>query len=458
MDNPLILSSPSGHLVFGLTWMPLIGRKTQRLALRIARQHRATHMVLAGDAFAAVGLARMPAGRAPRKSRIRSAAQNIASLFPAGTVAVLLELGKAGHWLVAVHDGAVVARTDTVFSNAEEAEVMLAQLRLSYPRIAVMGSLYESPAPTLDDLHAVDAAASRLMPLARWRVRLPLPVQAFVFVLLMVLLLPRLWHAGGASRPSPEKALVIDPARAWSDAIEQSVQGHLVHGVQGTRELLDVMHSMPVRLAGWVLAQAECAAAGLQWKCRARYERRNSFSNNNLLLLAAPANWRFEFDSMELAHANWTVAIAGAPLRRQRPSTTLHNDRHLFSAFQAMRSAFMRMQFGKSAPLPVAAPKATDGSPIPRPAALHIFASRTVSLGGPLRSASLLLPYTGFIGWRKIQLLVHDNAAPAAKSSRLAASFEGVLYEIHHGAQHETKLADHLKLDADLDIDPENIP
>jgi hypothetical protein len=41
-----------------------------------------------------------------------------------------------------------------------------------------------------------------------------------------------------------------------------------------------------------------------------------------------------------------------------------------------------------------------------------------------------LLPYTGFISWKKLALSVHDMRTVDLKSSRLTLSLYGDLYEI----------------------------
>src|SRR3546814_20214746 len=66
----LILPSSGGALVFGMDWLPLIGRRTERTAYRAARQYKATHLVLDGPQAAAVGLAIVPSAHGDRRSGV----------------------------------------------------------------------------------------------------------------------------------------------------------------------------------------------------------------------------------------------------------------------------------------------------------------------------------------------------------------------------------------------------
>ena len=134
MAESLILTLPGAALVFGMDWFPLVGTRPLKQGRRIARRHRATHMVCAGDAAAAVGIMALPRARVAGAKPLFSAGQNLARLFPSGTFMMLLELNQDGYWLVAVHGGAVVARTDSVYRTPDEAALMLERARADQVR------------------------------------------------------------------------------------------------------------------------------------------------------------------------------------------------------------------------------------------------------------------------------------------------------------------------------------
>src|SRR5690606_18804101 len=125
MHDILIRPVLTYHLVFGLEWLPLISGRASRAAKRIARQRKATHLVLDGPSPASFGYGLLRASAALRRCTLHSAAQNMARLYPTGSVACVLHLGSAGYWLVAVHEGAVMSRTDVVCRSIEQAHLVL---------------------------------------------------------------------------------------------------------------------------------------------------------------------------------------------------------------------------------------------------------------------------------------------------------------------------------------------
>src|SRR5690606_17181682 len=101
MHEILVRPVLSVHLAFGLEWLPLIRGRAANVARRIARQHRATHVVLDGDAPASFGYGVSRAALRHRRRAMHSAAQNMARLYPSGSVAAIVPLPPEGHWLVA---------------------------------------------------------------------------------------------------------------------------------------------------------------------------------------------------------------------------------------------------------------------------------------------------------------------------------------------------------------------
>ncbi|WP_353146728.1 hypothetical protein [Pollutimonas bauzanensis] len=430
MELPLLLPLSSATLVFGLEWLPLLGGKAERTGLRLARQHKATQMVLAGETAGSVGITAVKTSRSQRKASLYSAAQNLAHLFPTGTVALVLELEQVGYWLVAVHEGAVVARTDRLYRCVEDTEPVLDELRQAYPQFLLLGSHGAPDQPALAAIEAACSTQSRLRVLSRWAPVLPWPVQGFVLVLVLVLLIPKLGTVLASKRQARVPVANVNPVQAWKRAVEQAAHGRVVHGARGTRALLDELYELPIHINGWVLLQTECAAQLSQWRCQARYERRDMQASNSQFLAGSPKHWTVEFISMEQAQPVWDIPGHGAGLLAQQLKTSLQNERDLFSALQAIKPAFSQMQVGKPAPLHVAAPQDDSGQPLPRPPGLAHHLSRPIQLGGPLRSASLLLPYTASMQWNKAVLSLRNIDNPGLKSSSLNLSLQGVLYEI----------------------------
>lgn len=426
----LVLVLPSSTLVFGMEWLPLLDARAQRQGLRLARQHKATHMVLAGDSAGSVGVAALKSAGLRRKSHLYSAAQNVAQLFPVGAVALLLKLEQVGYWLVAVHEGAVVARTDRIYPQCTDAQPVLAELRQAYPHLLVLGEPQAPELPSLAQIEAASSTQGRLQVLNRWASMLPWPVQGFVLALVLVLLVPRLAPLLRAAPKAPAPVAATDLRQAWRLAAEKALQDRIVHGVQGTRVLLDTLYELPVHVEGWVLLQAECAAQRGDWRCQANYERRSAQASNLGFLAVAPGHWTVDFASMDRAQPAWTISAHGAPLLVARLRTSAHHERDLFSALQDIKPAFSQMQIGKPTPLPVPAPTDEQGRPLPWPSGMHRYLSRPVQLSGPLRSGGLLLPHTASMYWHKVMLAVRKVDQPGLKNSGLSLSLQGVLYEI----------------------------
>jgi hypothetical protein len=428
MTEPLILSFPSAALAFGLDWFPLIGARADRSGLRIARRYRSTHCVIAGDEAGSIGLLALKT-TPPQKKTLYSAAQNVASLFMTGTVVLVIELGAAGHWLVAVHEGAVVARTDRFYPSREAAHDALTELRLAHPKLLLLGSPGAPALPTMAAIEAACSTSTQLRRIPGWRPFLPLPVQCFVLVLALVLLLPAAWRT---MRPASTIASVAeqkDAAQIWRDAIARSAQGRYVHGTRGSRMLLEAFYALPVNIQGWRLRQAECVPQAHQWHCQARYERRAPDASNESFLKNILPEWNVEFASLDHASAIWRAASGALPLVHQRLADSKANERYFFSTLQKLRGGFSDVQVGKTSPLPISVPLDDQGRAVARPSQLPAYASRSVHVSGPLRSAGLLLPHMSFIAWSKAVLTLRDVKAPGVRDSGLILTLQGVLYE-----------------------------
>src|SRR5690606_11426581 len=96
-----------------------------------------------------------------------SAAQNMARLYPTGSVACIQCLGSDAYWLVAVHEGAVMSRTDVVCGSMEQAQRVLEELRRSHPRLVLLGA--DSRAPTLETIASVSDPGTSLRETGRRR-------------------------------------------------------------------------------------------------------------------------------------------------------------------------------------------------------------------------------------------------------------------------------------------------
>lgn len=433
MRDILIRSVLSVDLAFGLQWLPLISGRASTAARRIARRHNATHMVLDGDVPASFGYGLLRARAAGRPRAVHSAAQSMARLHPSGSVAAMVPIEPEGHWLVAVHEGAVIARTDVVYRLAEQAEQAMHELRRAYPRLTMLHP--EGGGPTLEALAAVCDAGTALKSTGhrrrRWLLGLLVPVAA-------VLAWAALKNPADSAVARAGSFSLDDHALRlrWSKAIALAEQGIALHGVAATHAVLHHLYQVPATIAGWALLRVHCSASSGAWRCNADYDRKLHGADNQGLLAAAPPGWQLEFTSMDRAGASWSFHTEVTPMGRGRIDTAADIRRHVQSAWQGIRPAFSRMELGAARPFEAPPPLDEAGRPLPRPAGLHGYAKRAVLFEGPLRSISLLLPHTRSIAWRSITLVLGDAHHPTLASSRLRATFQGDLYELYEADSH----------------------
>src|SRR5690606_23920620 len=155
--------------------------------------------------------------------------------------------------------------------------------------LVILGAPHAPALPTLEDIEAASSPRSCLALVSRWRPMLPWPVQCFALALVVVLLVPRVWPLLQNGHDSASGVPPGDAMLAWQGAIAKSAGHRIVHGVQGTRSLLEIFHGLPVSIGGWGLLQAECAASPDRWRCRAEYRRKHGAANSISLLTRAPA-------------------------------------------------------------------------------------------------------------------------------------------------------------------------
>lgn len=409
-------------LVFGMEWFPLLGEHSHRQASGLARRRRVNHWVMAAGAAASVGLLN---GRvkAQESERLCSAAAVFAALHPQGTVAAIIPLQGDRLWLVAVHEGAVMTRTDLLHEDSVSVRDILSLLQEAHPGLSVHDERF-APSELLNRLFFAAQEYGELSRSRRWPLR---------FLLLAVALVVGLiWSAASLLTHDDNEGQggeAIDTVRAWQDAMANVAQRHTVHGVAGLHSVLESLRAMPVYLSGWMLVQAECQPRAKQWHCRARY-RRDEAGDNQSLVDAALGGWQLSFDPMEDAQAVWAVDMPTLPLAMVRLRSSRQNDAGLVSILQNMLSAFTEFQLKNAEPLPVPAPLDAQQRPIPRPRDVSGYQRRSIRLQAPLRSLSLLEPEAAHMSWERVVLQVGVVDQPTLRVSGLLVSLSGVLYEL----------------------------
>lgn len=423
MGTAAILQRDGITLAFGMEWFPVLGQQPQSQAVSLARRRRAAHCVLAAGAAASAGLLRERPAGIRRGQRLCSAAAVFARLHPAGTVAAIMSFPGNRQWLIGVHEGAVMTRTDQLHDDTSGVQETIRALREAHPGLVV----HEEDGASSRLLDVLFQAAQQQGQLQRVRARPGLPLLGSA-----VLLSAGLWWLSGhsllASPGARDEPPVVDPDQAWRKALAAAAQSHHVHGVAGLHAVVNTLHTVPVYLSGWLLKQVECRPRGARWQCQASF-RRDEAGDNQSLIDAARPDWRLTFDPMEGAMAAWSVAMPALPLSEVSLRTPRQNEVRLVSALQSILPAFQELRLESAQPLPVRVPLDAQQRPIARPPGLVGYQRRAIHLQAPLRSLSLLLPDTLHMSWERVVLQFATLDQPTLRSSSLRVSLSGVLYE-----------------------------
>lgn len=414
MSDTFVLDTDRAKLVFGLAWHALLDAPPAKAGRRIALQRRATHMSVAGSAPASVGLAFL-GGTLGRAKELHSAAQVVARMFPEGTYTLALELNSGLFWLVGVHEGAVIARTDTLHSDLAQVRSLMAELAQAYPQLIELGSAGAPLAPTLSDIKSAICSEALLV-----KVRSVRAIWAGFLLVASLLVASFCWpYRNGPAVDSDIHASDVHLPVALNSAVGTTTAPALtLHGKAGLLGLLNNFYKLPVRIENWLLERAECLDAAQMWQCEAHFKRAADDASNAAFLRAAPSSWRIDFPSLDTAYVQWTEQASSASLHGSVLVGKDDNNRLLFSRLQAISKAFQRIDIGVSRPLE---------EQLPNDAAHYL--TRSLHIEGPLRSFSLLPPYAEGMGWSKAVLWHRPTYQLDAQNSQLVFSLSGALYE-----------------------------
>jgi hypothetical protein len=440
-SGPVVIDDPQTAcaLVFGLRWSPLVGSRIASLARKRAVQARASHYVYGGSRGAAVGCTRLH--KVPRTRSYHSAAQAFARQHPEGSVAVLLQLREDAFWLAGAHDGAVMVRTDRLFTTEGAGREALENLRQTVPALVVHDTFDSVDADaSLVDPHSLwmsieplaqrADAASRLLGTGGVWTRLPMAARFCIAVVIGLVALRagsvywRTFHSTRSAAPA-----AISPALAWERALARFRQTHPLHRSNEPQRVMSTFRKLPLDIDGWSLTGASCRAGIERWACGARYARRGRTATNSALLQAIPDGWKVEFLLLDDATVAWSpvsisTAMAFTELDRAADTATRFG-----SFLQRIRPAFRRITVGTGRRETLQAPRDARGTILATPTGMPTISSRRVTLVGPLRSYGLFASPPGAFAWTQIDLQVRRAEPATLTASALSAELTGVLYE-----------------------------
>ncbi len=359
-------AQPKGQWVHGMSWSAVVGSHAQAVARLRARQMRASHYLLGGERAMAAGCARIRG-----RGVCYSAAQQVAAHCAPDAFAAVVSLDDR-HWLVAVQDGAVLAGGDQVFTQEDQALAALQRLGMEPSR---------RPDRARQALDGAPLQATRLRPLP--------PRPAFMLAMLLLPLAGvALWAGWGRAAPARDSE-ALAPALAPPSPLCLG-------------QVLDSVHRLPMRLAGWRLAEAQCLPRQDDWQCRARYQPESLQALSADFHSQLASRWELEFPGLDEAVLRWRAA--GICQADPRPA-----DSRWMRALQPWRAVFTEVWMG---------PWSATAEGRLRP----------LRLNGPLRSYALpawdILPAR----WRHLRLQVDPAQGSDARHSPLMLFLEGDIH------------------------------
>jgi len=420
-------STPLAELVFGVDWFALIGEDARSQGRRLARRYRASHLVVSQINASCAGLAALPRGQSDARPWC-AAALLLACRYPDVTVGLVCELEADGWWMAAVHEGAVITRSDKVFASRDAAQQALDALTAFYPGLTRL-----DPQTAREFIGWLDDATVTACTLQRIRTGSG-PRRQAAWLALMAMAGMGGVFAYVADRRPPSRlpdplAASVTAEQAWIQAQRQALQRHWLHGSEGTAGVVQSLYRLPVHPAGWRLNSAQCVAQRTAWRCHADYSRQHLQASNQHFLRAMPSSWHISFTPLEQARAAWSIQARGRALDQSTLNQAPVNEFRLFSHLQKIRPALPRVDISAPVPLAVSAPLDEAGQPLERPADLPRYRLRNVEFHAPLRSASVLIPHAEHMGWQHIALTVAEQSRPSLVHSMFMARLKGVLYE-----------------------------
>lgn len=448
--GPPILPASNGSrefgVAFGLVWHTILGADLRGQALRRARAERATHWVHAGGRVESVGTLRLPrrAGSGWARRELHAAAQLFASAAGPGAHAGVWQLDTGVCWVALARDGRVLGGGDQLLDAGQVGAVLEGAAERFGQALALHGMAAQwslsgesvAATPVAPDLAALAAHAGPDSLLQTRRLSgggRAVACGAALAAALAALVWwpPAFWSTmRPAPEPAPDSRDTLYIQEPWHLAFERFVDGLRLAGAPALQALWDEVLELPVLPAGWVLERVDCRWAGHAWRCGARFRRLRPDALAEDLQAGVPSAWRLAWPGLDAAQASREVP---APASRLVPGALVRQRAGFFEdadVVQAWRAAFARLEVGDPVAVEPPAPRAVDGTLLPRPADLPRLVARDVRLRGPLRSIALLdtLP-AGRGGWQSLVITIDPAAQPALAESALMADIQGVIYE-----------------------------
>jgi hypothetical protein len=422
-------------LVFGMEWSPIIGARPERESAERAKAAKATHMVFAGANATVVGLARLPSEKHKKgldARKLYSAGVLFAESHPQGVHAATVTVEDGTYWVIASHDGTVVAGTDLLCEERDEAEAIIADLHERYTglRIADPSRLALDPSKKPPSAR-LQPIKSSLESIPRW-----VKITAVVFGLFVLVDQGTArWKKYKLEKDEAENTeQYVDATVEWSKALDSWQKGIRPDGEAGLVFLFNAVGDTPMSIGGWRLFEIDCLPSEKGWQCKAIYKR-SILGTNISLLMGKPPKAQVGWITPDMAETNWTETYSRPQLDRLKIESvediSIRYVSNLQKVFPAFKQVKISPRTSAAVPAPVVQNARGENRAIPNPPGnskvAHIPGVQAVTFEGPLRSLAVL-PLTPNTVLKSIHVKVADQTDPTLTNSMLQVDLKGDMY------------------------------
>lgn len=429
------LSADSALVFGGVEWWSLIGDQLAKQSYKTAKKHRATHFVSAGKHSGAVGTIRLVDElKSGRKRKLYSAGAAFALANTNGAVFSRTQIEDGELWyVVAAHDGVVIAGTDVICTEAE-AEELASDFNHRYK----LGVEVEAD---FDDSYLNERA--ELTPVKNAWQKIPVQVKVMALVGAALVIGNFAWtHWKSYERQKAREIFIAqsyDAHAEWDQALNQWATSTVVDGLSGLSALLDTVQDIPPVVGHWRIIEAGCSATTSGWSCSARYNR-TVLATNASFRAAAPKGWTTTWDGLNNAVGTWAVESKRNSIERSKLSSAAEFAVSYISKVQVTLPSFRKVDIQPPAEVQIEAPKVRQRDmqgnqivvdvpyPFDNPQGIELPKTQAFIFNGPLRSI-LALPVTPYTAIKQIRFTVDERLAVAnLRDSIFTAEVSGESY------------------------------
>lgn len=463
-----LLQDASGNrtLAIGMTWRTVMVAGGATVALRMAKEAKATHYCQVDGQVVGYGTLRPKSRKNPLPSLIFPAA-SVAAHYLGGDALIALHLSESEVWLAFIRAG-VPSGTEEIITGTSDLsldELVSARCRelidpspqfMVYTDLDLdlgervssvvnfaLSQLLDIPPRQTDKLLLTEAKGSFE------GLKIPGPVIAMGTVALVLF---GGWTGYGqwkkykaADERAKEAARVAreeNPEIVWKAAFAKFRQSTPNPSVDAIKQVRESFRMLPAKWMGWSVKTATCKAAdpagGNQvWACIAHYNitARIGAATNLQLKPTVPAGYTVNFLPTKSLNLTWMVTTHSPPIDISKLPSRIEHLVGTASKIQRLAPAFNEAPTIAFAPVKLDAPRGKrSGTVIPMPATFVMPTSSKLSIKGPLRSVDTILANGLAADWRTMTLIFNESSRAdgrqptGIRQSALQAEITGVLY------------------------------